>query len=147
MRVEQNQAQSKLGAERSRLESRLKSIRKRMDAAYTDKLDGKIPEDFWERKMDEWRAEEQQVKMMIDGLQVVETGHRALEAREVFELANKAYYLYFTMDTAERADLLRKLCSNFSIDDVSATPTYRYPSDMIYKRAQTEKWSGRLDSN
>jgi len=24
-----------------------------MDAAYTDKLDGKIPEDFWSWKMDE----------------------------------------------------------------------------------------------
>ncbi len=33
-------------------------IHKRMDTAYTDKLDGKIPEDFWSRKMDEWRTEE-----------------------------------------------------------------------------------------
>jgi hypothetical protein len=29
-----------------------------MDAVYADKLDGKIPEDFWERKMSEWRSEE-----------------------------------------------------------------------------------------
>jgi hypothetical protein len=28
-----------------------------MDTAYTDKLDGKIPEEFWERKMGEWRLE------------------------------------------------------------------------------------------
>ena len=26
-------------------------------------LDGKIPEDLWERKMNEWRVEEQQVKL------------------------------------------------------------------------------------
>jgi catechol-2,3-dioxygenase len=45
-----------------------------MDAAYTDKLDGKIPEDFWERKMSEWRVEEQQVKMAIDGLTSAENG-------------------------------------------------------------------------
>jgi hypothetical protein len=39
-----------------------------MDSAYIDKLDGKIPEDFWERKMIEWRAEEQQAKLALDGL-------------------------------------------------------------------------------
>jgi catechol-2,3-dioxygenase len=35
---------------------------------YLDKLEGKIPEDFWERKMSDWRMEEQQVKMAIQGL-------------------------------------------------------------------------------
>ncbi len=52
----------------SRLEARLNGIHKRMDAAYMDKLDGKIPEEFWERKMTDWRMEEQQVKMAIQGL-------------------------------------------------------------------------------
>lgn len=36
------------------------------DATYVDKLDGKIPEDFWERKMNEWWTEEQQAKLAID---------------------------------------------------------------------------------
>jgi catechol-2,3-dioxygenase len=39
-----------------------------MDDAYTDKLDGKIPEDFWERKMSDWRMDEQQVRMALEGL-------------------------------------------------------------------------------
>lgn len=39
-----------------------------MDAAYVDKLDGKISEDFWQRKMSEWQIEEHQVGMAIDGL-------------------------------------------------------------------------------
>jgi hypothetical protein len=30
--------------------------------AYADKLDGKIPQDFWERKMSDWRMEKQQVR-------------------------------------------------------------------------------------
>jgi hypothetical protein len=36
-----------------------------MDAAYVDKLDGKIPEEFWDRKMRDWRMEEQQGDMAI----------------------------------------------------------------------------------
>jgi site-specific DNA recombinase len=51
LRDDQKQSASKVSVERSRLEGRLTSIRNRMDGAYSDKLDGKIPEDFWERKM------------------------------------------------------------------------------------------------
>jgi site-specific DNA recombinase len=147
LREDQRKAQGKVSAEQTRLESRLSAIRNRMDVAYVDKLDGKIPEDFWDRKMSEWRIEEHQVKMAIDGLREAETVDRSLEAEQVFELANKAYYLYLTQNAVERADLLRKLCSNFSVDAVNATPAYRYLFNVIFERAKTEKWSGRLDSN
>lgn len=44
--------------------------------------------------MAEWRNEEQQVKMAIDGLTSAETGDKALDAQRVFELANKADLLF-----------------------------------------------------
>lgn len=69
---DQKQAAPKVSAEQTRLQSRLTSIRNRMDSAYLDKLDGKIPEEFWERKMGEWRAEEQQVKLALDRLTTAE---------------------------------------------------------------------------
>jgi hypothetical protein len=117
-----------------------------MDNAYTDKLDGKIPEDFWERKMNDWRLEEQQVKMAMEGLNSAEIGDRALDAQRILELANKAYSLYVSQDSTEKAKLLRMLFSNCSVDAVSVTPAYRKPFDMIFERARLRKWSGRLDS-
>jgi site-specific DNA recombinase len=147
LELEQHEINGKLSAERSRLEVRLTTIRNRMDAAYTDKLDGKISATLWERKMAEWNAEEQQVVMAIQGLEGAETCDKASTAREVFELANKAYFLYLSQGPTEQAKLLRMLCSNLSVDAVSATPTYRYPFDLIAKRAKLEEWSGRLDSN
>jgi site-specific DNA recombinase len=147
LRNDQQQSVSKVSAERSQLEARLTAIRKRMDDAYTDKLDGKIPEDFWERKMTDWRMEEQQVKMAIQGLSGAETGDRAVDAEKIFELANKAYSLYVSQDSTEKAKLLRMLFSNCSVDAVSVTPTYRKPFEMIFKRARLEEWSGREDSN
>jgi hypothetical protein len=146
LRNDQQQSVSKVSAERSRLEGRLTTIRKRMDDAYADKLDGKIPEDFWERKMNDWRMEEQQVKMAIHGLSSAETGDRALDAQRIFELANKAYSLYVSQDSTEKAKLLKMLFSNCSVDAVSVTPTYRKPFEMIFKRARLEEWSGRRDS-
>ncbi len=126
----------------SRLEVRLAAIRRRMDDAYTDKLDGKIPEDFWERKMSDWRMEEQQIKMAIEGLKSAETSDRALDAQRILELANKAYLLYVSQDSTEKAKLLRMLFSNCSVDAVSVTPTYRKPFDVIFKRAKLPEMVG-----
>jgi hypothetical protein len=94
LREDQKDAASKVNADRSRLEGRLTAVRNRMDAAYIDKLDGKISEEFWERKMADWRMEEQHVKLALDALANAATEDRALSAERTLELANKAYLLY-----------------------------------------------------
>jgi DNA invertase Pin-like site-specific DNA recombinase len=147
LRSDQGQAAAKADAEQSRLQARLTTIRNRMDSAYLDKLDGKISEAFWERKSEDWRMEERSVLEAIAQVGTAESGDRALDARRVFELANKAHFLYISQGNDERGKLLRMLCSNFSVDAVSVTPEYRYPFNRIFERAKTDKWSGRLDSN
>ena len=90
LRYDQKQAAGKVSADRTAFESKLTGIRNRMDAAYAayaDKLDGKIPEDFWERRMSDWRMEEQQVKMAIQGLSGVETGDLVLNAQRLFTVS------------------------------------------------------------
>ena len=87
------------------------------------------------------------MRIAIDGLAEAETGDRALDAQRVLELANKAYLLYLTQDSVEKANLLRMLCWSFSVDNTSVTPTYRYPFDDLFKRAKLKEWSGRRDSN
>src|SRR5258708_7029126 len=85
--------------------------------------------------------------MAIQGLSNAEAGDRALGAQRVFELANKAYSLYVSQNSVEKAKLLKMLFSNCSVDAVSVTLTYRKSFGMIFERAQFEKWSGREDSN
>jgi site-specific DNA recombinase len=147
LREDQRDAVRNVDAERSRLEVRLAGIRRRMDALYSDKLDGKIPEDFWERKMADFRMEEQQTKMSMQGLAQAQMGDRALDAQRIFELANKAESLYISQNSMEKAKLLRMIFSNFSVDPVSVKATYRKPFNLIFKRAHLEEWSGREDSN
>ncbi len=52
-----------------RWQRRLTAVRHRIDQAYLDKLDGKITEDFWNRKSVEWTSEEQQVLLALQGLE------------------------------------------------------------------------------
>ena len=141
---DQERCQTEAAGQRSSLTQRLAGIRKRMDQAYQDKLDGKIPEDFWERKMSEWRAEEQQVQMAINALRDF-SADRLLSAKRILELANKAYSLYLTRNPAEQAKLLRLVLLNCSIDGVNVYPVYRKPFDLIFARARNEEWSGRED--
>ncbi|MFB3918277.1 MAG: recombinase family protein, partial [Terriglobales bacterium] len=93
---DQKRTERESAQQRERLEQRLANVRKRMDQAYTDKLDGKIPEDFWERKMQDWRAEEQQIQCAMTGLKEANSTDRVLTAQRILELANKAYFLYVT---------------------------------------------------
>lgn len=97
--------------------------------------------------MNDWRMEEQQVRLAIDGLNNAERGDKALDAERIFELANRAYSLYVSQDSTEKAKLLRMLFSNRSVDAVSATPVYRKPFDIICKRIEKREWSEWRDSN
>jgi hypothetical protein len=57
------------GRERNALQSRLSAVRRRIDQAYQDKLDGKIPEDFWERKKTEWTRDERSTEDTLTRLE------------------------------------------------------------------------------
>jgi len=129
-----------------RLNQRLKAVRHRIDRAYLDKLDGKITEDFWHRKTQEWRLEEQQILMAIQGLSEINPD-QALDSVRILELANKAYSLYVRQNSTERAKLLRIVLSNCRLDAASVYPTYRKPFDLICGVAKTGEWYARRDSN
>ena len=56
-----NRAETIRKEQRERLNQRLASVRHRIDQAYTDKLDGRITDEFWNRKTEDWQAEEQEI--------------------------------------------------------------------------------------
>ena len=126
---------------------RLAALRARMDQMYEDKLDGKIDDEFWTRKMNNWREQERQLQGAVERLRWPQTPENALSAQRILELANKAYSLYFTRNHAERGQLLKTVLLNCVTDGVTLTPTYRKPFDLIFARAKTEEWSGREDLN
>ncbi len=129
-----------------RLGQILKDIHIPDDQAYQDKLDGKISEEFWMRKSDEWQAEENQIRAAMHGLETVRP-ERLLDAAKILELANKAYFLYVKQNHTERAKLLKMVLSNCGIDAVSLYPTYRKPFNLIFQRVKTEEWCALGDSN
>jgi site-specific DNA recombinase len=131
----------------SGIQQRLAALRSRMDQLYEDKLDGKIDEAFWTRKMNESREQERTLESELSRLGVQLTAESVLTVQKLFELAQTAHSLYLTRNAAERGQLLKSVLLNCSTDGVSLCPTYRTPFNLIFERAKTENWSGRQDLN
>ena len=147
MSGDQARAQEQRGAQITSAQQRLALLRTRMDQAYEDKLDGKLDEQMWTRKIRDWREQEIELEAALHRLQTPITAENVLTAQRTLELANCAYSLYFTRNHAERGQLLKSVLLNCATDGVNLTPTYRKPFDLIFQRAKNEDWSGREDLN
>ena len=119
---------------------RLAAIRTRMDSLYEDKLDGKITEEFWARKQAEYADQERSIETALSSLNTPVTADRVLNVQRIFELANRAHFLYVTRNHTERGELLKSVLSNCSTNGVSLWPAYRKPFDLIFQRAKNEEW-------
>src|SRR4029077_18072221 len=113
-----------------RIEQRLTQLRRRLEQAYVDRLDGKITEEFWEAKSAEWQEEEQALLASLREVEQAENPERAL-----------------AQTPQEKAKLLRMVLSNCAVDAVSVYPTYRKPFDMIFERVKTGEWVAWVDLN
>ncbi len=63
-----------------------------MDAAYSDKLDHKISEEFWQRKQADWETEERRINSLIAGLNEDESAERLLNLAQDFRTRAKCLF-------------------------------------------------------
>ncbi len=129
------------------IEQRIAALRARMDQMYEDKLDGKVDGEFWTRKTNDCREQERKLEADLSSLRMQVPAENALTVKRIFELANKAHFLYLTRNSTDRGQLLKSVLLNCDTDGVSFAPTYRKPFDLIFARAKNEDWSGREDLN
>jgi hypothetical protein len=109
-------------------------------------VSGRISDEFWTRKSQEWEAELQ----TVDGERARLDGPRPLvtaTAEKILELAKQAEILYKRQDRAEQRRLLETVLSNCTFDSGSLCPTYSSPFDLLVKGNETGNWRGRRDSS
>ncbi|MCW8139878.1 MAG: recombinase family protein [Planctomycetota bacterium] len=97
-------AVKKLQAEHARLQQRI-------DAAYIDKLDGKITGAFFDEKAAAWRAEQAGIQRQLQKHEAANASYTETGAR-LFELAQTAAQQFVAEDRAEKRELVKILCSN-----------------------------------
>jgi site-specific DNA recombinase len=98
---------------------RITALQGRMDQMYEDKLDGKIDDEFWTRKTNECREQERRLESEMSSLKAQVGAENVLTVKKIFELANRAHFLYFTRNQAERGQLVKSVLLNCDTDGVS----------------------------
>jgi hypothetical protein len=78
-----------------------KAVTTKLDRGYDDFVSGRISEDFWTRKSQEWEAELQTVEAERARLEQLQPGATATAAK-ILELAKQAENLYKSQDPTEQ---------------------------------------------
>lgn len=99
------------------LEQRLAQIQNRLDRIYDDKLDGRINEDFYQRKLNQFSQEKDNVLNSIKKHTNSDENYFKLSLN-FFELAQKAKEIYVSIKEVEKKrSLLRLMFKDFLLSD------------------------------
>lgn len=110
--------------------SRVERIGKLINAAYEDKLEGKIDDGFFQAKRAEWDRQRLEASEEVRRLSNVNA--QSLDtAIRVFELANRAYDLVKDREPQEQRELLEILFSNFVLAEGRLSANWRKPFDIL----------------
>jgi len=101
MRVSDAEGLEKRAAALRQLEQRRRIVIAKQDRAYEDFVEGKITNDFWSRKSQQWEEELRTIdaeRLRLDGPHAP----LAVNAEKILELAKKAEILYKSQNPSEQ---------------------------------------------
>jgi len=122
-----------------RLEKRIKQLQDLLDKAYNDKLEGKISEDYWLRRCQQWEDEIRSCRHQISRHDNANMNYYRTGV-QILELANKAYFLYLRQNHYERRKLLDQVLLNCTFNNGSLSFSYKKPFDILAKGLENNKW-------
>jgi site-specific DNA recombinase len=128
------------------LKSRRDALARRREAAYEDKLDGRIGEERWSTLDRKWGQEDFQLKCEAEAMGLVEEPSRD-DIGATLELLQRAPDLYIRQSAAERARLLKVLVWNCAMKGEDVSPVYRKPFDLVAQGVSSAVWYPRQESN
>ena len=111
---------------------------------YEDKLDGRIDNDFYDRKVGEYRAEQTRIMRDIQAHGTVNQSYIEDGVR-LPELARKAHVLFEKQPPVEKRKLLGFVLSNCTWKEGELTAKYRKPFDVLALTvAQDQQRNGEM---
>ena len=145
----------------ARLELERDRMQKRLDAMYIDKLDGRVPQEFYDRKLSEWRDARDRYARDIARHQRADDSYMD-EGIALLELAKDAHRLFGTRPAEDKSKLVKMLASNCTWKNGELLAEFRQPFDLLAEisvsaasseaemkadSARYEVWRARQDSN
>jgi len=103
-----------------------------------------ITEDFYNKKLIGYRAEQTNIQTKLKNLQKADTDYYTT-ATCLLNLANKAPNLFKRSEPDIKRQVIKLVLQNCTVNNVSLYATYRSPFDIFAKGASRSKWLPVLD--
>ena len=112
------------------LQRRYTVLKKRLDSAYAEYLDGKIDQEQHQRLKEEWTQEREDVKARLAEHERAADTYTELGV-QVVELCQALPERWLASELAVKRELLDILLLNCTFDGATLAPTYRKPFDLL----------------
>ncbi len=112
------------------LQRRYTVLKKRLDSAYAEYLDGKIDQEQHQRLKEEWTQEREDVKARLAEHERAADTYTELGV-QVVELCQALPERWLASEPAVKRELLDILLLNCTFDGATLAPTYRKPFDLL----------------
>jgi site-specific DNA recombinase len=119
-------------------------VKTKIDQMYEDKLEGKVPQSFWDRKYKEWTIEQEDLVRMIEKHKNADQTYITLGVK-LLNLAKNAVSLFQKQDVLGKRELLKIVLQNSFLDGKKVVSTYKTPFDMLVEDAKSKNWLGFVD--
>jgi DNA invertase Pin-like site-specific DNA recombinase len=114
-------------------------LQKRIERMYEDKLDGSITEDFYNKKLIEYRAEQSNIQTKLKNLQETDSNYYTT-AVYLLNLANKAPALFKSSKPDIKRQIIKLVLQNCVVNDVTLCATYKSPFNLFAEGASCQSW-------
>ena len=128
------------------LQSELTKCQQRLERLYESHLDGDIDQEFYKRKVAEYKAGRDSLKNKLDATDKADDSFYTT-VDSLIRLAQKAPALLESSEMEYRRRLINLVLQNLTIKDKQLRWEYRKPFDILARTAKTQNWLGRRDSN
>lgn len=128
------------------IKSKLARIDSRLKVMYTDRLDGRITMDDYDKMAAEYKKEQQDLLLQLEDH--TNANHDFLiTANKLLSISQRAWEIFESSEAQEKTQLLNFLLQNFSLKGKKLLFELKTPFNGIVEYAKSDKWYPGQDSN
>ena len=113
---------------------------------YEDKLDGIIDERLYDKKSEEYRLKQQELRNKISRLSMANEEYY-VTSEYLLQLANRAYDLFLSSEAEEKRQLLKLTLQNLKLRGKKIDFELVKPFDQVFACTSRQTWLPDKDSN
>lgn len=129
------------------LKDRIKALEMSEDKAYENMTAGVLDAEGFKRQVARFREERKTLTNQIYSVEDQMKGSYRETALSTLELCKDAKSLYFSQSAEERANFVKRLCQNPTMEGVSVRYEIKKPFSVLAKMASLVNWRSLGDSN